>query len=345
MILSKTLVIYYQILADRSRPPGLYWRMSAENLTVVRPLGIAHSVHEDPLAQFLSGQLTERTKKAYYADLCEFFNGDRIGPDDVRAVTFADIIEYRNTLASLGRKRTTINRKLSSLKAFFKMMIAVGVIDKNPADSALVRGYRVDDTVSGKALQKNDLQRILDQAAEEPDDLRRSRDLAVLHLLTFAGLRRSELAGMDWDDLGQEGVFRILRLPDTKSGVAQDVKLQPIVLQYLQAYRETLEAMNYPLTGKAFISLSRNDSHGQPITPQSINLIVKRYALQAGVTRHVTAHTFRHTCCTLSIEGGAKPQQAQAHLRHKDLKTTMRYYENRERLTDNASDYIHIKSS
>jgi len=44
----------------------------------------------------------------------------------------------------------------------------------------------------------------------------------------------------------------------------------------------------------------------------------------------------------MSIEGGAKPQQVQAHLRHKDLKTTMRYYENRERLTDNASDYIHI---
>ena len=51
---------------------------------------------------------------------------------------------------------------------------------------------------------------------------------------------------------------------------------------------------------------------------------------------------FRHTCCTLAIEGGAKPQQVQAHLRHKDLKTTMRYYENRERLTDNASDYIRL---
>ncbi|MBT3344792.1 MAG: tyrosine-type recombinase/integrase [Gemmatimonadetes bacterium] len=296
------------------------------------------------MAQFLSGQLTERTKKAYYSDLCEFFNGDRIRPEDVQAVDFADIIEYRNALAAMGRKRTTINRKLSSLKAFFKMMIAADIIDKNPADSALVRGYRVDDTVSGKALKKRDLQRILDTAAAEEDDLRRSRDLAILHLLTFAGLRRSELAGMDWDDLDQEGVFQILRLPDTKSGVTQDVKLQPVVLQYLFAYRDTLELQGYSLTGKAFISLSRNESHGQPITPQSINLIAKRYARLAGITRPVTAHMFRHTCCTLSIEGGAKPQQVQAHLRHKDLKTTMLYYENRERLSDNASDYIHIKS-
>lgn len=315
------------------------------HLPATRPLrSLVRSVQADPLAQFLSGQLTERTKKAYYADLCEFFNGDRIRPEDVQAVDFSDIIEYRNALAAMGRKRTTINRKLSSLKAFFRMMIAAGVIDKNPADSALVRGYRVDDTVSGKAIQKRDLQKILDTAAAEEDDLRRSRDLAILHLLTFAGLRRSELAGMDWADLDQEGVFEILRLPDTKSGVAQDVKLQPIVLQYLFAYRDTLEQHGYPLAGKAFISLSRNDSHGQPITPQSINLIAKRYARLAGITRPITAHMFRHTCCTLSIEGGAKPQQVQAHLRHKDLKTTMRYYENRERLSDNASDYIHIKS-
>jgi integrase/recombinase XerD len=317
---------------------------SSEHLTVFRPgRSLAQTIHEDPLAQFLSGQLTERTKKAYYADLCEFFNGDRIGPDDVRAVSFADIIDYRNTLASMGRKRTTINRKLSSLKAFFKMMVAAGLIDKNPADSSLVKGYRVDDTLSGKALQKNDLQKILDTAAAEPDDLRRSRDLAILHLLTFAGLRRSELAGMEWADLTQEGVFHILQLPVTKSGVAQDVKMQPVVLQYLKSYQDTLERFGYPLTGIVFISLSRNDSHGQPITPQSINLIAKRYARLAGITRTVTAHMFRHTCCTLSIEGGAKPQQVQAHLRHKDLKTTMLYYENRERLTDNASDYIHIK--
>ena len=88
--------------------------------------------------------------------------------------------------------------------------------------------------------------------------------------------------------------------------------------------------------------MSRNDSHGKPLTDQSINLIVRKYSLSAGLDHRVTAHMLRHTCCTLSIEGGAKPQQVQAHLRHKDLKTTMRYYENREKLTDNASDYIRI---
>ena len=311
--------------------------------TVITPNRLTRSIAEDPLARFLSGQLTERTRKAYYADLCEFFDGDRITPADVAAVTFADIIDYRNGLAGLGRKRTTINRKLASLKAFFRMMVAAGVIEKNPADASLVRGYRVDEAVSGKSLTRQDLQRILDAVADEEDDLTRARDLAILHLLTFGGLRRSEIANVRWTDFTEEGAFHILRLPETKSGVSQDIKLQSVVLHYLHGYREALESHGHGLTGHAFISLSRNQSHGKPISDQSINLIVRKHARRAGITRNVTAHMFRHTCCTLSIEGGAKPQQVQAHLRHKDLKTTMRYYENRERLTDNASDYIHIR--
>lgn len=314
----------------------------ANSLTVRRGR-LARIVQDDPLAQFLSGQLTERTRKAYYADLCEFFDGDRITSEDIRAVTFADIIDYRNSLAALGRKRTTINRKLASLKAFFRMMVAANVIAQNPADSTLVKGYRIEEAVSGKSIPRADLRRILDAAGDEEDELRRTRDLAILHLLTFAGLRRSEIANVDWKDFAEEGAFQILHLPETKSGVAQDVKLQPIVLHHLQEYRSTLERHRYSAQGKVFISLSRNQSHGEPITDQSINLIVRRYAKLAGLTRNVTAHMFRHTCCTMSIEGGAKPQQVQAHLRHKDLKTTMRYYENRERLTDNASDYIHIR--
>ncbi|MFC1526518.1 tyrosine-type recombinase/integrase [Candidatus Latescibacterota bacterium] len=313
-----------------------------QEISVVQHGHAIAAVQADPLSQFLAGQLTERTRRAYFSDLREFFQGDQISPEDVRAVTFTDIIEYRNALAALGRKRTTINRKLSSLKAFFKMMVAAGLIDKNPADSTLVRGYRVDETVSGKALHKKALQQIIDSIEEVDDDLVRARDRAVIYLLTYGGLRRSEAANVSWSDMDQEGAFFILRLPDTKSGVPQDIKLHPLVVHHLEEYRQVLGEHGYPTTGKAFISLSRNHSHGKQLTDQSINLIARKYARRAGLDRKVTAHVFRHTCCTLSIEGGAKPQQVQAHLRHKDLKTTMRYYENRERLTDNASDYIRV---
>ena len=313
-----------------------------QEISVVKPTGGIAAVQSDPLAQFLAGQLTDRTRRAYYVDLREFFATDDITAAAVRAVTFADIIEYRNDLAAAGRKRATINRKLSSLKAFYKMMVAAGIVDKNPADSSIVRGYRIDETLAGKALPKNTLQRIFDAVAEEENDLVRTRDTAIMYLLTYGGLRRSEVANVSWSDIQQEGVFHLLHLPDTKSGVSQDIKLQAQVVHYLNEYRGELESSGFSDTPKVFISLSRNHSRGSPLTDQSINLIVRKYARRAGISSNVTAHMFRHTCCTLSIEGGAKPQQVQAHLRHKDLKTTMRYYENRERLTDNASDYINI---
>ena len=299
-------------------------------------------VAEAPLQQFLAGQLSERTRKAYKRDLVHFFGSENATMTEIRQITFHDIIAFRNELAESGYKRTTINRKLSSLKAFFRMLLAAGLVENNPADATLVRGYRVEDNLTGKAISTEAIKSILQAVQVEQNDLVRSRDEALLYLLTYGGLRRSEAANVCWEDLTQEGAFTVLRLPQTKSGVPQDIKIQSVVSHYLSLYRQALSAHGYGAELKVFISLSRNDSHGKPLSDQSINLIVKKYANRAGLSRAVTAHMFRHTCCTLAIEGGAKPQQVQAHLRHKDLKTTMRYYENREKLTDNASDYIHI---
>jgi integrase/recombinase XerC len=306
------------------------------------PTALTHVELSDPLEQFLAGQLSERTRRAYYTDLCLFFGTSNIRLDDIKSVQFQDVVAFRNRLAAQGYKRASINRKLSSLKSFYRVMVAARVIDRNPADSALVRGYRLEGNLTGKAIQAKALRQILEAMEEEKDELVRTRDTAIVYLLTYGGLRRSEAANASWEDLRQESVFHVLALPQTKSGVPQDIKLQAIVVHHLNEYRGVLVQRGYPGTGRIFISLSNNRSHGRPLTDQSVNLIVKRYALKAGVPQNITAHMFRHTCCTLAIEGGAKPQQVQAHLRHKDLKTTMRYYENRERLTDNASDYIRL---
>lgn len=300
-----------------------------------------------PLDQFLAGQLRESTRRAYQTDLRIFFRFlglERPQPADVAAIRFQDVIAFRNHLANQGYERTSINRKLSSLKAFFRMMVAAGIVESNPADSSLVRGYRVDTSVSSKAIASAALQRILAVIEQEEDPLVRSRDRALFYLLTYGGLRRSEAANVAWEDVRQEGAFFVLTLPVTKSGVPQDVKLQPVVVHFLTEYRQELQRHGHAGAGpdRAFISLSRNASHGRPLTAQSVNLIVKRHALRAAVPSNITAHMFRHTCCTLAIEGGAKPQQVQSHLRHKDLKTTMRYYEEREKLVDNASDYIRL---
>lgn len=300
---------------------------------------------QSPVDQFLTGQLSESTRRAYEADLRHFFSFlgfEVVDLVELQAISYREVTAFRNHLAQQGYKRTSINRKLSSLKALFKMLVAAGQIEKNPADSTLVRGYKVDENLSGKAIDPHALKKIFTTINSLENDLTRTRDQAIFQLLVYGGLRRSEVAAIHWNDLFKEGVFNVLSLPDTKSGTNQEIKLQDSVVHYLEEYKETLRRKGYSVDSAVFISLARNQSHGRQLTDQSINLIMKKHALRAGVDVNITAHMFRHTCCTLAIEGGAKPQQVQSHLRHKDLKTTMRYYENREKLIDNASDYIKI---
>jgi integrase/recombinase XerC len=305
-----------------------------------------------PFDQFLAGQLSESTRKAYYADLCQFFNQlnftdedpSKITIETLKQINYQHVVAYRNSLVQNDYKRTTINRKLASLKAFFRLLVATGQIEQNPADSTLVRGFKQEHNPVGKAIPSVAIKAITDLIANDPDEEARARDLAMIHLLAFGGLRRSEAAAMRWENLRQEGPFFVLTLPETKSGVPQEIKLQAVAVHYLEEYQRLLHQRNMPTdSGVVFLSRSRNHSRDTGLSDHAINRIVKRRALEAGVKQNITAHMFRHTCCTLAIEGGAKPQQVQAHLRHKDLKTTMLYYENREKLTDNASDYIAIR--
>ncbi|MEW6756257.1 MAG: site-specific integrase, partial [Candidatus Latescibacterota bacterium] len=166
--------------------------MSIEHLPVGRRAPELSAT--DPLQQFLAGQLKESTRRAYGADVrlfLHFLGLERPEPSDLATVQFQDVVAFRNHLARQGYERASINRKLSSLKAFFRMMVAAGIVVSNPADSSLVRGYRVDTAVSGKAIASAALQQILQVIEQEEDDLVRARDRALFYLLTYGGLRRS----------------------------------------------------------------------------------------------------------------------------------------------------------
>ena len=113
--------------------------------------------------QFLTGQLSESTRRAYEADLRHFFSFlgfEVVDLVELQTISYREVTAFRNQLAQQGYKRTSINRKLSSLKALFKMLVAAGQIEKNPADSTLVRGYKVDENLSGKAIDPHALKNI-----------------------------------------------------------------------------------------------------------------------------------------------------------------------------------------
>ena len=288
----------------------------------------------DVLSPFLAGQLTPQTRRAYHADLVAFFATDRITLDDCRRITFADVISYRNRLSDSGLAHATVNRKLSSIRALYKVLVAAGALPTNPADAALVKGFKPQRTLRGKTISTDDIQRIL-TAADGETGLRGLRDQAMLRTLLYTGLRRSEVVSMNWSLIHHEAGHVVLELPVTKSGTPQSVKLSPVVVAALERYRKALDGAGVDCDA-VWISLTRNK--GQRISVDTAYRTVLRYADLLDI--RMTPHSFRHTCATLAMEGGATPQQVQGHLRHASVTTTMQYYEDRQILDDNASDYI-----
>ena len=290
----------------------------------------------DLLEPFLDAQMRPTTRRAYRSDLIGFFGTNLITVDQVQSLTIEEVERFRNDLADEGVKPTTINRKLTSLRGFLRRCVAKGIIDRSPADPAIVKNYKTQTTTYGKAIATDDVQRMMDLAKAHSNPLRAARDFALITLLVHTGMRRSEAAGLRWADILTEGAHTVALLRDTKSGHEQHVKLTGAVREALQALSKAYgNQFDY-----VFVSLSRSMNYGGQCRPDTIRDIVKEYGAKIGID--IGAHSFRHTCATLAFEGGAKPQQVQSHLRHRSLNTTMGYYEDRQQLDDNAADYILI---
>ena len=126
----------------------------------------------------------------------------------------------------------------------------------------------------------------------------------------------------------------LLEVKGAKTSPYETIRLRPEVRRAIDGFHEVLNReLRQPETkpdDPVFTSLSRLRSFGKRLSPTSINEIVKSRAKAAGITRRITAHSFRHTCTTLALAAGVPLQQVQRHLRHKNVATTLRYDRERE---------------
>ncbi len=282
----------------------------------------------------------EATRRAYGNDLFDFFGSEHVRLADTRTVTFFHVNKYIAQLDFEGKKSTTIKRKIAALRGFFEWLVALDLLEKNPAHRQLLRRVRStnarDKTLIFLTAQQ--AQRLL-EAADEAGDAS-ARDRALILTLLHCVLRRSEAAAMNVEHVRPLGHYWVLDLPHTKGGSDQYVKIPAHVVDEIDAMREVYGISDGPL----WRSLS-NNSFGKRLSERSIYGIVDKAARRAGLPAEIGAHSLRHTGCTLAIEAGASIQQVQSHARHKNIETTMNYVHQRDRLKDSAADYIHIKKS
>lgn len=294
----------------------------------------------DLVAAYLQRFDREATRRAYRNDLLDFFGSDHVQLADARAVNFLHVNKYIAQLDADGKKPTTIKRHVAAIRGFFEWLVALDLLDKNPAHRQLLRRVRStsarDKTLIFLTAQQ--AQRLLD-AAEDAGEAA-ARDRALILTLLHCVLRRSEAAAMNVDHIRPLGHYWVLDLPHTKGGSDQYVKIPAHVVDEIDAMRDVYGITEGPL----WRSLS-NNSRGNRLSERSIYGIVDKAAKRAGLPHEIGAHSLRHTGCTLAIEAGASLQQVQSHARHKNIETTMIYVHQRDRLKDSAADYIHIKKS
>ncbi len=266
---------------------------------------------------FLSYLRNERnvsphTLRGYLSDLEQLsaFLGDK----ELSAVDHQTLRRFIAHLMQGEVKKSSIARKLSAIRAFFKYLNREGVLTSNPA--RLVATPRREKRLPG-VLTADDALRLMESpSAKKPaDDNAMLRDRAVLETLYSTGIRASELIGMNRDDIdGNDSLIRV-------RGKGRRERIVPIG-------SKALDAINAYLTRSSRIAETAaifTGPSGKRLTARTVQRILENHRKQLGLRQKASPHTLRHSFATHLLESGADLRAIQELLGHASLSTTQRY--------------------
>jgi integrase/recombinase XerD len=208
----------------------------------------------------------------------------------------------------------SVARALSSVRSFHRFLLREGGSDRDPA--ATVAQPKLPRSLP-HPLPVDDVSRLLE--APDTTTLPGLRDRGILEVLYGAGLRISELVGLDVDDVDlEEGFVRVLG----KGGKEREVPLGAFGRDAVSAY---LERARPAFASKASRSALFLNQRGGRLTRQSCVRLLAASVEVAGIERRVTLHTLRHSFATHLLEGGADVRVVQELLGHASVATTQIY--------------------
>jgi integrase/recombinase XerC len=261
---------------------------------------------------------SDLTVKSYADDLthvAEYFTEHTGSVPEPRFVDVGSLRAYVSWLHECGYARSTVARRLACLRSFFRYCSREGLCDTNPAKP--LRTPR-----SGRKLphflttdQVGTL--LTTPPANQPAGL---RDRAILETMYSAGLRVSELVGLnltDWDR--SAGILRVL-------GKGRKERIAPVGSYATKALDRWLEVRTpdpkAPEKQRSAMFLNR---FGRRLTTRSIGRMLETHIAIAGLSQQTTPHTLRHSFATHLLDGGADLRSVQELLGHKSLTTTQIY--------------------
>jgi len=245
------------------------------------------------IESFLLNQRSFHTRLAYGKDLKRFiqFLYQKRLSQKIDFINRAIMISYKEFLISQNLEDTTIDRHLATLRSFFQWLIEEGVIEKSPVEGVrFLNPKKISKTIG---LTDEEVRSIL----SKPNQQTRTgaTHYAILSILFYCGLRRSELCGLKTSDIGVQNNQKFLRLRG-KGNRERIIVIVSFVWQAIENYcliaSKDLNKESYLFTP---IRNNRTGVLNKPLDPSMIFYIVSFYAKKAGIVNRISPHSCRAT--------------------------------------------------
>lgn len=241
------------------------------------------------------------------------------GEIDIKTVDALQVRAYLASLFSDQRQKTSIARKLASIRAFFKFLLREGVIASNPCLG--IATPKLPKTLP-RIMSEEQTNGLLDRLAEAvpSGEPMMRRDRAILELLYASGLRVSELAGLDLRSLNFGDRMVLVRGKGRKERIVPFGRKAGTALEEYLPVRERILADNKTRGEAMFLN-----ARGRRLTTRSVDRLVKKYVRLYGLNVHVSPHGLRHAFASHLLAEGADLRAIQEMLGHVSLSTTQKY--------------------
>ena len=257
-------------------------------------------------------KLSDNSCNAYRGDLRDFFT--ELNIENPVEATNTDIVAFTLKLKKDGRSPSTVNRKVASLKSFYRYLFKNGIMDNNPADN--LKSPKIERKKI-EYLTISEVEKIL----EIPDDsVKGKRDRSILEIMYATGIKASEVTDADVSDLNLRMGFITCR---GEHGKARIVPIGRPARQALEEYiydaRQTI-LKNKDEQDALFLNLS-----GERMTRQGLWEILKEYAEKADIEKKITPQILRNSFAAHMIQNGADLKSLQELMGYEDITATQIY--------------------
>lgn len=274
-------------------------------------------MYTEDFIEYLSKEkrMAKNSCDAYRRDVSEFvgFEASR-GITDVAEVSSTEMVAWLHELKSMGRSASTVNRKVASVRAFYRYLIERGMAQTDP--TAGIRSPKIER----KEIEYLTIQEI-DRLLESPDEsVRGMRDRAILEVLYATGIRVSELIDLNMDSINLRMGFVTC---DGSGSRARIIPLGRPARAALENY--VYDARNQLVRDRTEEQALFVNQYGRRITRQGLWKILKDYGEKAQLEHSLTPHTLRNSFAVHMLQNGADLKSLQELMGHDDITATQVY--------------------